>query len=206
MITFISSSATEVGLKRTNNEDAFLDLPQQGLFAVSDGMGGAAAGEIASKIFIETVSEFFPPSREKMGGEDYETVQNVFGVSNQKIINYGSENSDCSGMGCTADLLVFSGERFIVGHIGDSRIYLFRKGELLQLTRDHSFVQQQVDQGIISPLEARSHAKRNVLLRALGTTAPLSFDIMRGKSYPRDLFFAIVISKSFVFDGHPIYI
>lgn len=188
MITFISSSATEVGLKRTNNEDAFLDLPRLGLFAVSDGMGGAAAGEVASSIFIETASEFFLSGNTRTEKDISDLVQGVFSTSNQRITNYASKNSECAGMGSTADLLAFSGERFVAGHIGDSRIYISRNGALRQLTKDHSFVQQQVDSGIISAEQARKHARKNVLLRALGTDTVLSFDIVQGRSYHQDLF------------------
>jgi PPM family protein phosphatase len=188
MIKFVSSSVSEVGLKRTNNEDAYLDLPGLGLFAVSDGMGGAAAGEIASRIFIDTVSEFFSNDIQRSEKEIYELVQNIFSHSNKRIIDFAFNNPDCAGMGCTADVLVFSGERFVVGHVGDSRIYIFRNGDLLQLTKDHSFVQQQVDNGIITPQEARKHVRKNVLLRALGTNQTLSFDMMRGRSFRQDLF------------------
>ena len=188
MTKYISSSATELGLKRTNNEDAFLDLPQAGIFAVSDGMGGAAAGEVASRIFIETVTDFFGSLGHVPENEAHQLVQDTFAASNQKIRESAAHNPSFAGMGCTADLLVFSGERFVVGHVGDSRIYIFRNESMLQLTKDHSLVQMQVDQGLLSPDEARRHARKNVLLRALGTDAVLSVDVMRGTSYPNDLF------------------
>jgi protein phosphatase len=91
-------------------------------------------------------------------------------------------------MGCTAEVLAFHGERFVLGHVGDSRTYLFRRGHLRQLTRDHSLVQEQVEQGLLTPEQARAHSLRNVILRAVGTNESLAVDILRGKSVPGDIF------------------
>ena len=188
MVRFISASKSDVGLKRANNEDAFFDCPQSGLFAVSDGMGGAAAGEVASRMFIDTVVELFGAKPNRTAKYPYDLVQEVFKVSNERIIGFASKNSECSGMGCTADLIAFCGEQFVIGHVGDSRIYLYRNTDLLQLTKDHTLVQQQIDKGFITTAEAKLHSRRNVLLSALGIDFTLSFDIMRGKSYDNDIF------------------
>jgi protein phosphatase len=91
-------------------------------------------------------------------------------------------------MGCTAELIAFYNQHFVLGHVGDSRTYLFRQGRLRQLTRDHSFVQDQVDQGLITPKEAKVHSLKNVILRAVGIDDPLAVDLIRGKSHPGDLF------------------
>lgn len=91
-------------------------------------------------------------------------------------------------MGCTGEMAVFTGDRYVVGHVGDSRVYLFREGRLRQVTKDHSFVQQQVDHGMITPEQARVHAFRHMLLRAIGVDDPLAVDLVSGKAHPGDIF------------------
>jgi len=104
------------------------------------------------------------------------------------MIAHVAEHPGHHGMGCTAELLVFSGDCYILGHVGDSRTYLLREGELRQITKDHSLVQQQVDQGLISAAEAKHHPMKNVVLRALGADIELSLDLSRGRIFPGDLF------------------
>jgi protein phosphatase len=91
-------------------------------------------------------------------------------------------------MGCTAELIAFDNQNFVLGHVGDSRTYLYRQERLKQLTHDHSLIQNQIDQGLISPVEARRHSLRNVILRAVGAEEILAIDLVRGKSLPGDLF------------------
>ena len=190
MIKVLSASATDVGLRRINNEDASLALPELGLFALSDGMGGAAAGEIASKYFIDTVSEVFINQNQVSVSEEYlcTLVQDAFRLSNQRIISHATEHPHDQGMGCTGELLIFHANRYLIGHVGDSRIYLFRKGKLRQITKDHSLVQLQVDQGIITSEEARMHPMKNIILRALGSNPALSLDLIKGTVQLNDMF------------------
>jgi PPM family protein phosphatase len=187
MLTYRASGASDVGLRRANNEDAYLVKPEIGLVAVADGMGGAAAGEVASAIFVQTADELFGSTAPASADEAAALVQEVFRLANERMIGHVAEHPDHHGMGCTAELLVFSGERYVLGHVGDSRTYLFRDGELRQITKDHSLVQQQVDQGLISPAEAKHHAMKNVVLRALGADIDLSLDLIRGRVLPKDL-------------------
>ena len=91
-------------------------------------------------------------------------------------------------MGCTAELFSFYGMNYILGHVGDSRTYLLRQGKLRQITRDHSLIQDQIDEGLVSPAEARTHALRNVIVRAVGVEEALPVDLVRGKSQPGDIF------------------
>ena len=91
-------------------------------------------------------------------------------------------------MGCTAEVLAFYDQSYVVGHVGDSRTYLFREGQLRQITRDHSVVQEQLDEGLITPEEARNHALRHVILRAVGVRDTLAVDLIRGKNRPGDIF------------------
>jgi PPM family protein phosphatase len=188
MPTYLASGASDVGLRRANNEDAFLVNAEIGLFAVADGMGGAAAGEVASAIFIEAAGELFGATAPATAERASALVQEAFGLANERMISHVAAQPDHRGMGCTAELLVCYGERYLVGHVGDSRTYLLREGELRQITKDHSLVQQMVDGGQISAAEARHHSMKNVVLRALGADLELSLDLVRGSLFPKDLF------------------
>ncbi len=188
MINLVSAGATDVGLWRSNNEDAWLVMPEAGLFAIADGMGGAAAGEVASSYFVETARTVFGSRSSASEKNDHEFVQNVFRQTNERIFEHSAQHPDDDGMGCTGDLLVFHGDRYVIGHAGDSRVYLLRNGNLKQLTKDHSWVQLQVDQGLLTPEEARNHPRKNIILSALGTDPAVSFDMLEGRGLDRDIF------------------
>ena len=188
VVTLTSGAGTHVGLVRTNNEDAYLAMPDTGVFALSDGMGGAAAGEIASRYFIETAQATVANGIPVSGPEKFAQIEKVFTDSNKRILEHAANNPDDLGMGCTADLLAFADRRYIIGHVGDSRVYLLRRQRLSQLTRDHSLVQLQVDQGVLTPDEARTHPRKNIILRAVGTDALVFPDILEGEVLDHDIF------------------
>lgn len=177
---------TDVGLKRSNNEDAFTVQPGLGLAVVADGMGGAAAGEVASRIFVDTAVEIF--SDQASSEETADRVKRAFTLANQRILDHVAAHPADEGMGCTAEIFAVSGGEIVIGHVGDSRTYRMRNGELKQLTVDHSLVQEQLGQGLISPEEARRHPMRNVILRAVGTKEHVELDILRGKGMTDDVF------------------
>jgi protein phosphatase len=188
MVKLISAAATDIGLLRSNNEDACLVMPEAGLFAISDGMGGAAAGEIASRYFIETAQAVFRNRAPSSSETNYELARKVFTRSNERIFEHTAQCPHDEGMGCTGDLLVFDEERYVVGHAGDSRIYVMRDGILRQLTKDHSFVQRLVDSGILTPEEAKHHPRKNIITQALGINPSVSFDILEGVGLSHDIF------------------
>jgi protein phosphatase len=216
MTKLLSAGATDIGLCRANNEDAYCVMPEIGLFSVADGMGGAAAGEIASKYFIETARKVFGSANGVHGdGEphgpdtaispeapDYESLlEKVFTQASRLIAEHVVQHPHDQGMGCTADLLIIHENDYVIGHVGDSRIYLLRQGNLRQLTKDHSLVQLQVDNGTLTPEEARVHPKKNILLQVLdgGTgragNSPMNtsdtaipFDVLGGKALEHDIF------------------
>ena len=188
MIRIESCGRTDVGLRRLNNEDAFVSSPELGLLALADGMGGAASGEVASGIFADIVRELLssgPPSAAEVAEE---LVRGTFFLANQRIRDLAGREPKHEGMGCTGEMVLFPGDRFVVGHVGDSRIYLCREGRLRQVTKDHSFVQEQVDRGVLTPGQARVHAFRHMILRAVGIQDALAVDLLFGKAYPGDLF------------------
>jgi len=179
---------TDAGLVRPNNEDAFLVKPEMGFCLVADGMGGPAAGELASRIFAETALEVFSNDNDQSENKTLEKVQKTYHFANERILKHVEENPNHRGMGCTAELIAFHQQGFVLGHIGDSRTYRNRGGKLKQLTKDHSLVQDQIDSGLISPEEARNHSMRNVIYRAVGVEDPFALDIFRGETFYGDLF------------------
>jgi serine/threonine protein phosphatase PrpC len=182
------SGRTDAGIRRLDNEDAYILVPGLNLCALADGMGGAAAGELASKIFVDAVRELFSEVQQRSEQGSVELVEQTFRVANERIVNHARQNPEHKGLGCTAELLAFFDQGYVLGHVGDSRSYLFRQGGLKRLTNDHSVVQLQIDQGLITPAEARKHPLRNVILRAVGTSEVLAVDLIRGKTLPGDLF------------------
>ncbi len=187
-LSVLAYGQTDPGLVRNNNEDAFLVWPERGVFAVADGMGGQAAGELASQFFVRTVEKVFGPFSPQLLEEATEAVKRAFLQANQEILEHVRDHPDHEGMGCTAELLALTREGFCLGHVGDSRTYLFRQGQLYRLTRDHSLVQEQLEAGLLTEEEARRHPMRNVILRALGVKEDLALDLIRGQTGKGDLF------------------
>jgi protein phosphatase len=179
---------TDVGLIRPNNEDTFVVNTKSNYCLVADGMGGAAAGETASQIFAQTAEEIFAESTPQSESEVMACVQKTFQRANDRILSHVVKYPEHQGMGCTAELLAFTNYGFVIGHMGDSRTYRFRNQGLKQLTKDHSLVQDQIDQGLITRDQARTHSMRNVILRAVGVRPSPALDTLRGPVYEGDLF------------------
>jgi len=187
MSRFLFFGKTDQGLCRKKNEDTILVNEANGFCLVADGIGGTAAGDIASLLFAETAQDIFSTTSDT---EDmkYQSVQQTFLTANDRILKYAEQNQGCEGMGCTAELLTLTNNHFILGHIGDSRTYRLRNGKLKQLTTDHTLVQEQLDQGLITQEEASHHSFKNVILRGVGIKKNPVLDILRGKTLPGDLF------------------
>ena len=188
MIRLKSAGATDIGLWRSNNEDSYLIMADAGVFALADGMGGAAAGEIASRYFVESVRDIFQNRIDAPLPSLHALVQKAFKRANEHILAHAARHPDDSGMGCTGELLLLRDDRYIIGHVGDSRIYLLRDGRLRQLTKDHSLVQSQVDEGTLTTEEAKHHPRKNILLRAVGTDLSETCDIIEGAPLDGDIF------------------
>ena len=179
---------TDIGLKRENNEDEFFVSTELDYCLAADGMGGAAAGEIASMIFAEAARSVFSDATDRTELEIVNRVQKAFELANKKILEHVVHNPRHKGMGCTAELLAFFDGGFVLGHIGDSRTYRLRERQLDQLTRDHTIVQQQLDEGLISADTIKHHPLRNVIYRAVGIGRDITVDIIKEKTIPEDLF------------------
>lgn len=176
MIRASAGACTHVGQVRTGNEDAFVAI--DGLYVVADGMGGHSAGEVASAIAVKTLAEIYTSTNPGMTTP--EQVAQAIANANTAIFLESLDDSEKSGMGTTLTALVVTNPRsnqVVIANIGDSRTYLWRDGELRQVTVDHSHVQTLVERGAISAAEARTHYQRNIVLRALGIDTTIEIDL-----------------------------
>lgn len=184
---FVATATTDPGLRRPENEDAYLLDTERGLFCVADGMGGHAAGEVASRLAVEVMAREM--ARPDDGAALDDRLRAAVAAANRAILETAARDPALTGMGTTLTALALARDDggFTIAHIGDSRAYLFRRGELSQLTADHTWVQQQVNAGLLTPLEARSHPFSSMLTRALGIVVNPQVDIIRGELEPGDL-------------------
>ena len=181
MSVIASSAHTDTGRRRRRNEDAFVCEPP--LFAVADGMGGAQAGEVASRLAAESLRE------QELGGlSSPEQTVELIREANRRVYAYSSENASARGMGTTMTVALVEGSVVTIGHVGDSRAYLLRDDQLTQLTQDHSLVAELVRSGRLSAKEAESHPRRSVITRALGTDSEVEVDVLSLRAQDRDIF------------------
>lgn len=189
-IRWEAAGRSDPGRVRQQNEDHFLLDPARGLFLVADGMGGHAAGEIASELAARTVGEMLGEAvdRDADGAEMEEALRTSFAAAHRAIVAFCARSPRSRGMGTTltACILRASGT-FHLGHIGDSRAYRLREGTLEQLTRDHTWVQEEVDAGRLSPAAARAHRHAHVITRALSAETRDEPDVLAGHALPGDL-------------------
>ncbi len=178
-MTIIACGATDQGRVRPHNDDAYLVDLEHALFAVADGMGGHAAGEVASGVAADTLRELL--ARPRAGDEDAkDLLAEAIEEASRRITARSDENPEFRHMGTTVVAALVDGRRVSVAHVGDSRAYLVRGGAISQLTSDHSFVNELVRLGMLSPEQAARDPRRNVVTRALGSGAPVSPDIWQG--------------------------
>jgi serine/threonine protein phosphatase PrpC len=177
-----------VGIIRSGNEDNYLMLPEKGMFIVADGMGGHAAGEVASEMAVQMIARGLQGVLGKSESEATQMMRWAIHESNAAIFQRTVDEPEKRGMGTTATAMVINGPRYVVGQVGDSRAYLLRDGELSQVTKDHSYVQEQVDAGYLTPEQARTHPYSNVITRCVGANSDVVPDIYVGTLKTDDLF------------------
>ena len=193
-----SGGVTDLGRVRTNNEDCYKIVEPLNLFVLSDGMGGEAHGEIASAMAVETVVKHCldieaNPAAKVVGpvqpnwNARTKRLSTAIHLANKNIFKSAEENPDQHGMGATLTAVWIDGAKLSIAHVGDSRAYLLRGGSLLQLTRDHSLVAEQVRRGILTSAEAEESDMQSVLLRALGAQAEIEVDVEEHTLFPRDM-------------------
>jgi len=173
------AAGSHPGIRRLTNEDSYCTRPDLGLFVVADGMGGHVAGEIASRIVVQAIETFvadtvgadasstWPHPFDATLGIDGNRLKAAFRLANQRLAREVAGSQDLRGMATTASAVLLNGEAAALAHVGDSRIYRWRDGEVHRMTIDHSWVEDQVRAGLLSANEARQHPWRNVVTRAL---------------------------------------
>jgi protein phosphatase len=184
----LCEARSDVGRKRKGNEDSLFLNPDQRLFVVADGMGGHAAGEVASRVAVDAINEFvtltggneeitWPFGLDDSISYEGNRLKTAIRQANRKVLEAVRESAEYEGMATTVAAVLVDGDVANLAHVGDSRIYLWSDGRILLLTSDHSWVNEQIQSGVISPEQARSHPLRNVVTRALGGRADLVVDV-----------------------------
>jgi protein phosphatase len=195
----IAAGMTNVGMKRSHNEDAVLLVPQENLYVVADGMGGHAAGELASQIAVHSCAEFFEmtsgddeqtwPFKEERGLK-YEENRLVTAIklANRRIFETAQADARKRGMGTTVVGALFTSTGAYIGHCGDSRAYRFRDNKIEQLTEDHSLLNDYLKAHKLSEEEIENFPHKNVIVRALGMQESVQVDIARLEPAPGDVY------------------
>lgn len=184
---FLAAGQSDKGVSRQNNEDNFCVDEDLRLFIVADGMGGAAAGEIASRMAVETIRNHV--KRSSAGNEPFvggydkrfsgasNRIASGIRLANQSIYEASQSNVKWRGMGTTVAAALLDGSKMSIAHTGDSRIYLIRTSSIIQLTDDHSIVSEQVKSGLLTKEEAEGSEVRNIITRALGSAPSVEVDL-----------------------------
>ncbi|MCR4302479.1 MAG: Stp1/IreP family PP2C-type Ser/Thr phosphatase [Sulfuricaulis sp.] len=184
---------TDAGRMRDQNEDQIAMAPEAGLAIVADGMGGHRAGEVASRLAVETIRRHIVDTltdtmATNNGDIEVSAVRDAIQQANKAIYDHAHANPDYAGMGSTIVVALFYGEKLCVGHVGDSRLYRYRDTILEQITQDHSVVQELISRGLVTAEEARLSISKNLVTRALGIDPTVEADINKHDVYDDDVY------------------
>lgn len=190
---------TDIGMKRSHNEDALFFLEDQHLFMVADGMGGHSSGEVASRLAVETIANFFKATRgddeitwpyKMEKGRKYDENRLVVAIklANQRIFEAAQRELRYKGMGTTIVSTLYGEGEVFVAHVGDSRVYLVRDGHMNQLTEDHSLLNDYIRNRQLTPEEIENFPHKNVIVRALGMRDIVAVDVTTIVPKPNDIF------------------
>ena len=184
-----TAGVSDTGLRRNQNEDTLVLDPEEGVVIVADGMGGRPGGEYASALAAQVVHEHLSTT-EGSDAEQGDRMAEAVSSANLKVWEAALADPERAGMGTTVTALSFDGDSgtWIIGHVGDSRGYVFRDGELRRITRDHTVVQDLLESGAISPSAIADHPLGHLINRAVGTEGTVQVDIFQGDSLPGDIF------------------
>jgi protein phosphatase len=178
---------TDVGVVRQSNEDSFRVLPDCNLYVVADGMGGHAAGEIASQIAVESMEKYFSsPAHTK--GSPADRLRQTIELANRAVYDAGECDPSLNGMGSTIVVMHALPQSALIGYVGDSRAYLYRQGVVEQVTEDHSLVAEYVRQGLLTREAAARHPMRHVISRALGASPDVDPEFIKKIPCVGDIF------------------
>jgi protein phosphatase len=191
-----SGGITNVGMKRQNNEDNYLINDEVGVYVCCDGMGGHAGGDYASQIAVTTVEEVLANIRDEGAADDdaaedqitQEKIKYAIRLAGKRIYERAQADPEFRGMGTTAVILLFRRGMAYLAHVGDSRGYLLRGGQITQRTEDHSWVNEQIKAGLITAETAKHHRFRNIITRSLGFQEEVEIDTQVLRAEPGDMY------------------
>lgn len=195
------AGVTDVGRKRSHNEDSIASDSELGVAILADGMGGYKAGEVASQLAVQMIMDDLraglrEPSGSEAGASEESTgfsheslvLKSAIEKANEAIFRTAQSQPQCQGMGTTLVSAAFYDDRMAIAHVGDSRLYRLRKGHLEQLTADHSLLQELVDKGFYTPEEAKQSLNKNLVTRAVGIELEVSPDVQEEVVLPGDVY------------------
>lgn len=198
----VSCGITDIGRKRQRNEDSYLVNDKIGLYIVADGMGGHAGGEFASKIAVSTVEEiirgedrvksnvptntYLDGDQSNAEGQEQDRLKDAINRAGNMIVRRAFEDPELKGMGTTSTVMFVSADKAYIAHVGDSRAYCVRDGEIVQITEDHSLVHEQLKSGLITEEEAKTHQLKNIITRSVGVQEEVEVDTIVWKIQPGD--------------------
>ncbi len=190
----MSSGMTNVGSVRASNEDSFGIFEDINLYVLADGMGGHAAGEVASKMTVDQIKKMISSIRDKERTRtdppltNEEMINKAISFANLQVFLAGSQDPALNGMGTTVVGLLSTADESAIGFVGDSRLYLIQGDNIQQLTQDHSMVNDYVQKGLLSPEAAKNHPQKHILSRALGTGSKVEVEVFARKPSPGDIY------------------
>jgi len=189
---------TDIGLKRKNNQDAYLCDEEHKLFAVADGMGGHRGGEVASQLAVQVLQQF---CRENTSLNGPDILAKGINAACEQIFEKSQKNEELTGMGTTVAALLFHKQSLYIGQVGDSRVYLFRDAQVWQLTEDHSLLNEEIRAGRVQADQASEYQFRNVITRSVGYENKVLVDVYTRKVQVGDVFLACSDGLSSHVDG-----
>ncbi len=187
----VAAGSTNIGRKRKVNQDSYRIEPESQLFVVADGMGGHAGGETASRLTVETVMQSM--LSDKLGSLSMDPADLVMGAvhrANTAVYSTAEKNHELAGMGTTVVTMYFAGGKIYVGHVGDSRVYMAKRGQLWQVTKDHSLVNEKLKAGVITRDQLKRDKSRNVITRSVGFESSVLVDVYQKEVHPGELYLA----------------
>jgi len=185
-VQFQYGSQTSQGKVRISNEDSCVSNPDAGLFLVADGMGGHAAGEIASQLAARAINEWVTAHQNSEAPADM--LQAGATEANHRVFEAQRKDRSLAGMGSTLTAMLFRDSKYYIAHVGDSRAYRLRGDELEQLTRDHSLVWHLYENGVLEKTEISRHPQKNLITRSIGSHPEVEIDLEIGEGLPEDVY------------------
>ena len=191
MVEVRVGAVTDIGRKRTQNQDSIGSVPELGLFVVADGMGGHRGGEIASRMAVDVIQSSVRKAIDSSSGKDWDpktVIRDAIQAANLAIHDHARKTRELQGMGTTTTALLLKEQTLTIGHVGDSRSYFIRPHAIWQVTRDHSLVQEKLRAGLITRAQMKTDTNKNVITRSVGFEPRVDVDVYQLRVETGDIF------------------